>query len=301
MPASSRPRQPHISRRALTVAVTGAVASAVTGAVATSAVVGMPAHAATPQGPAPASLRLLSYNIHHGAGLDGVLDLERIAGEIEATGADVIGLQEVDNHWGARSDWMDQASWLATRLGMHHAYAANLDLDPVEGDTVRRQYGTAVLSRFPILSAQNHLLTSIPYPTRPTEQRGLLHVVVNVHGAHVDINNTHLDHQRAEQRISQVTEVLGIVGGQSGTAVVLGDLNATPEAAEVRMLTDGRFVDAFAGIAEADTYPAEAPTKRIDYLLVREGLAISGQEVLATEASDHLPIVATLTVQRPQR
>lgn len=251
--------------------------------------------------PRDGRFRVLSYNIHHGVGLDGVLDLERIAAEIEATGADVVGLQEVDNHWGERSGWVDQASWLAQRLGMHHAYAANLDLDPAPGDTVRRQYGTAVLSRFEILSATNHLLTNLPYETRPTEQRGLLHVVVNVRGAHVDINNTHLDHQRAEQRISQVREVLAIVARQSGTAVVLGDLNATPETTEVRMLVDAGLKDAFAGIAGAETYPAEAPTKRIDYLLVREALTITGQEVLTTEASDHLPITAALTVRRPQR
>jgi endonuclease/exonuclease/phosphatase (EEP) superfamily protein YafD len=48
-------------------------------------------------------LRVLTYNIHHGVGEDGVLDLERIARVIADSGADVIGLQEVDRHWSART------------------------------------------------------------------------------------------------------------------------------------------------------------------------------------------------------
>ena len=58
-------------------------------------------------------MKVLTYNIHHGAGIDGVLDLERIAQVIEQSGADVIGLQEVDNHWSARSNWVTRLrGWL---------------------------------------------------------------------------------------------------------------------------------------------------------------------------------------------
>ena len=81
--------------------------------------------------------------------MDGRLDLERIAGEIERGAADVIGLREVDRHWSSRSEFVDQAGWLARRLGVHVAYAANLDLVPLEPGQTRRQYGTAVLSRLP--------------------------------------------------------------------------------------------------------------------------------------------------------
>lgn len=249
----------------------------------------------------PGSITVLSYNIHHGEGLDGELDLQRIADEITATGADVIGLQEVDNHWGERSEWQDQAAALAELLDMHYAFGANLDLDPGEGQTHRRQYGTAVLSRYPIRSAQNHLLTNIEYPERPTEQRGVLHAVINYRGAHLDFYNTHLDHQRTEQRISQVNEILDIVAQSRGTAILVGDLNATPETPEVSMLTDGPFVDAFAGSDGDFTYPAETPTKRIDFILAADALAITDAEVLSTQASDHLPITATVSFRRPQR
>lgn len=77
-------------------------------------------------------LTVATYNIHHGAGADEVLDLERIARVVKDTGADVVGLQEVDRHWSSRSNFVDQANWLAERLDMHVAYGANLDLEPAQ-------------------------------------------------------------------------------------------------------------------------------------------------------------------------
>lgn len=59
---------------------------------------------------------VMTFNIHHAQGTDGVLDLQRIADVIEASGADVVGLQEVDRHYSARSDWVDQAAALAELL-----------------------------------------------------------------------------------------------------------------------------------------------------------------------------------------
>ena len=61
-------------------------------------------------------LRLATYNIRHGAGADGRLDLARTAATIASLGADAVGLQEVDDAYGARSGFEDQASRLAARL-----------------------------------------------------------------------------------------------------------------------------------------------------------------------------------------
>jgi len=63
--------------------------------------------------------RLATFNIRHGVGADGVLDLERVAAVIEQASADVVCLQEVDRNWGARSGFQDQTAWLAGRLGVH--------------------------------------------------------------------------------------------------------------------------------------------------------------------------------------
>lgn len=261
----------------------------------------VPADAAPKRPTPPYEVRVMAYNIHHGAGVDGVLDLERIARVIEDSGADVVGLQEVDRHFGARSEDVDQARWLGRRLRMHVTFGANLDLDPAPGGTERRQYGTAVLSRFPIVSAENHLLTSIAYPERPTEQRGLLHAELDVRGTRVDFWTTHLDHQRQEQRLSQVAEIEQLVSPTADRpGFLVGDLNATPDSAEVLRLADD-LDDPFAGVGpEGNTYPAEAPRTRIDYVLTR-GVTTSDPEVVSTLASDHLPVVVTAGVPRPPR
>ncbi len=244
-------------------------------------------------GPPDREFSVATFNIHHGAGVDDVLDLERIAQEIERGGADVIGLQEVDRNWGERSAFVDQAEWLARRLRMHVAYAANLDLAPIDPDDPRRQYGTAVLSRFPILSSTNTLL---PRP-RGGEQRGLLETVVNVRGVRVRFANTHLQHNSALERRAQTERIVELLGDAREPTVLVGDLNAIPSAPELEPLWEN-FDDAWVlgGTGPGNTYPAEAPDRRIDYVLLTRQLIVRDAVVLASPASDHLQLVADLAV-----
>ena len=99
---------------------------------------------ATAKRPRASKLAVATYNIHHGEGVDGRLDLRRVADELRATKADVIGLQEVDRHFDARSEFVDQAQRLSA-AGHDVVYAANLDLAPYNPGQPRRQYDTAIL------------------------------------------------------------------------------------------------------------------------------------------------------------
>jgi endonuclease/exonuclease/phosphatase family metal-dependent hydrolase len=233
-------------------------------------------------------LTVLSFNIHHAAGEDGVYDLARLAGEIRRTGADVVGLQEVDRHYGARSGWADQPAELAGLLGMHVVYGANLDLEPPSAGAPRRQYGTAILSRYPVLEWRNTLL---PKGKPAEEQRGLLVAVINVRGVKVRVMTTHLQHDNAAARLLQAEVVAGAVVASTEPVVLTGDLNAVPTAPEVTTLTahlrDG---------GNAFTYPAPVPTARIDYVLTNR-LPVSST-VLPTEASDHRPVRTEVLVWR---
>jgi len=96
-------------------------------------------------------VNVMSYNIHHGVGLDGELDIARVAKVMKDANADIIGLQEVDRFYGDRSDYQDQIKKLATLLGYHYVYGANLNLAPAEGQVENRQYGTGILSKYPII------------------------------------------------------------------------------------------------------------------------------------------------------
>ena len=234
-----------------------------------------------------------SFNIHHGVGLDGRLDLERIAGVIEAQDPDVIGLQEVDRHFGERSQFVDQARWLAERLDMHVVFGANLDLEPLTPGAERRQYGTAILSRHRILEWRNTLL---PRP-EGGEQRGLLEAVVRVRGTRVRAFSTHLQHNSQAERLVQVAAIRDIVGRSRESVVLVGDFNATPDSQEIAAITED-LTDAWVEGGEGDgyTFDAATPHARIDYVLTSGDVVTLAAAVVASDAADHLPVVADLVL-----
>jgi len=243
------------------------------------------------------TLRVLSYNIHTGIGSDGALDLARTADTIRDTRADVVALQEVDVHWDARSDFRDQAKDLAHALHMRVFFAPIYDLDPPAAGQPRRQYGVAILSRLPVLRTTNHSITRLSTQDEnpvPALAPGFAEAVVLVRGVAVRVYSTHLDY-RADPavRALQVADTLRIMD-RRGPQVLLGDFNAAHDAPELAplwtVLTDAA--------PTANTYPADVPAKRIDYVTVSAQVRVRSATVPATLASDHRPVLAELTVRR---
>lgn len=254
--------------------------------------------AAAPAVAAPSALtpvRVLTFNVHHGADADGVFDPERVARVIEGTGPDVVALQEVDRHWGARSDWTDLAAELGRRLRMRHVFGANLDLDPPAEGAPRRGYGTAVLTPWPILSWSNTPLPKLA----GHEQRGLLRAEIQVRGARLRLAGTHLQHDNSPERQLQAARIRELLGDDARRTVLAGDLNARPDAPEIRVLTD-LLTDTWTVAGEGDgfTYGSLDPYTRIDYLLASEDVRVVRAAVVGLDpgASDHLPVLADLLV-----
>src|SRR5262245_31825894 len=97
-----------------------------------------------PQSSSAARLRVMTYNIHHAAGMDTKLDVKRIGGVVNDATPELVALQEVDVGT-SRSEKKDEPKELATFTAMHSAFGKAIDVGG--GD-----YGNAVLSRWPILS-----------------------------------------------------------------------------------------------------------------------------------------------------
>lgn len=240
------------------------------------------------QPPRGLRIRVMTYNIHHAEGTDSRLDLGRIAQVIQKAEPDLVALQEVDQ-LARRTGHVDQPAELARLIGMNVVFGPNI---PFQGG----KYGNVVLSRWPIVRQHNHLLPRM----NEGEQRGVLDVDVQVpNGATVRFLATHLDHRPAdEERLASARQISKLVqGAPDQLAILAGDLNAMPEGV---VLKEFAVHWERANQAAAPTFPAERPTRQIDYVLVRPARRWRVVEVRVVEeavASDHRPLVATLELQ----
>jgi endonuclease/exonuclease/phosphatase family metal-dependent hydrolase len=242
-------------------------------------------------------LRVLTYNIRAGNG-----DLARTAATIRSLAPDIVGLQEVDVNWGERSGLEDQARSLGESLGMQVRFAPIYTLPGADSTKPARRYGVALLSKYPIVRWRNDTLTRLSTIARdpvPAPGPGLLDATIDVNGVPVRVFNTHLDY-RSDPRVrkKQVEEMVGYMGDHPGPTLVLGDLNATPEAPELQPLLQ-RLRDAWQSKLEPGfTFPAIDPAKRIDYVLTSKHFRVRSASVPATQASDHRPVLVDLLLSR---
>ncbi|MFG0261242.1 MAG: endonuclease/exonuclease/phosphatase family protein [Novipirellula sp. JB048] len=231
----------------------------------------------------PASLRVLSYNIHHGRGTDDQVDLERIAQVIVDSRADLVALQEVDQRT-RRTGGVDQTQQLARLTGMHGQFCKQIDYQGGE-------YGQAILSRWPLSDLQIHWLPGEP----PRERRIVATCAVAMPGHSLLFGSTHWHHANAEIRLRQSQALSELLSPLSAAVIIAGDLNAEPPAAPVQALA------AQWGIVQSSqrlkTFPAVKPTKQIDYILYRPTSAmriVSSEVIDEPLASDHRPLLAVL-------
>lgn len=236
------------------------------------------------------TFRVMTYNIHHGEGLDGKIDLLRVAELIKREGADIVALQEVDKGV-ERTARRDFPAELAALTGMTCIFSNNYHYQGGE-------YGNAVLTRFPVVRWTNHHFKML----RPGEQRGILQVVLNIHGREVVFMNTHIDYRPDDsERWSNVAEIEELARLYDGRPLILGgDFNDTPESRVCRRLSE-TFEDTWELVGEGDgfTIPAGNPRKRIDFIWISRDPSLVPLKawVPRSEASDHLPVVVELQLK----
>lgn len=246
----------------------------------------------------PNHLRVMTYNTHHCIGMDGKCRPQRIANVIAASGADVVALQEMDDN-RSRSNCCDQSASIAAQLGMYHRFF------PIWTGGGER-YGLAILSRLPLQSVREDILTDADHRTR-REARGAMWVTVETDDGRVHVLNTHLG-LRAKERLQQVDELLGdrwLADIEAREPVILcGDFNAGPKSEVMKRITKRfhcaqRVAD---GYRPRATFASVLPLRRIDYILLSRHMVVESVEVIRNHAtsvaSDHLPVVAEVSVHR---
>ncbi len=201
-------------------------------------------------------MKLASYNIQYGVGLDGRYDLHRIADSL--AGADIIALQEVTRGF-SRNDGVDMVAALKELFPSYFSsFAAPCDVllgvDDVDGRPVERrlQFGNMVLSRWPILAVRHLLLPRNRTFDKLNLQRGAVEAVVDTPSGPLRIYSVHLDHVSPDERFEQIhflkaralnyvaeggaltgAEEFGLAGPPlPEDFVMMGDFNMTPESPE---------------------------------------------------------------------
>lgn len=224
-------------------------------------------------------LRLMSYNIRHGAGLDDRLDFERIAEVINREHPDVVALQEVDSVT-RRTGGRDLLGELGELTGMHHVYAPAI---PFDGG----KYGIGLLCRRKPLSFR-----TVPLPGRE-EPRVLLLAEFEEYM----FCCTHLS-LTEEDQLTSVERIGALLEGEKKPVFLAGDLNAEPDSPTMKALQE-KFVILTGG--KEMTIPADNPQSCIDYIL---GYVANGSRYQVTTnyvvnepvASDHRPVFVNVSV-----
>ena len=238
------------------------------------------------------TLRVMTYNIQHGAGTDQKLNLPRIAEVINREHPDLVGLQEVDR-FVERTGRVDEIAELARETRMEYAFAYNLHY---QGG----QYGVAVLSRFPILSVDHRRYDN----RREARRRGFIRVEVSVGGRRISFVTTHLDYQYEDGRLFETEQLMKALDEVKEPLIVVGDFNDLPTGSTYKLMRT-KFDEAWEinGSESGLSYPADKPKKRIDYIFYTkmDGVKVKRAWIVDTLASDHRPVVADLEIKSGEK
>jgi endonuclease/exonuclease/phosphatase family metal-dependent hydrolase len=230
-------------------------------------------------------IRVVSYNIKHGLGMDGRIDLERIAQVISGARPDLVAAQEVDRHC-KRSREQDVAAELGRLLGMQHAFGKSMDFDGGE-------YGMAVLSRHPI---ERSIHRQLPDGAEP---RCALEIVVRPAGMRTPVSLVcvHMDRVTENIRLAQVTTLLESLRKRANPVILAGDFNGERTDKSMQLLAGAGWT-----ILEKDgakTFPSDNPKIEIDFIALRGFAGASATCHVMDEpvASDHRPVCAVITMK----
>ncbi len=233
------------------------------------------------------SLRLVSYNIKHGLGNDGRIDLERTAALLNNLHADFIGLQEVDNKV-RRSGMIDQAQTLGKSLGMNSAFGSFMDY---QGG----KYGLGGLSKYPILAANE-----IKLPTGNEPRVALACKVQLPDDREIMVINLHFDWVKDDSfRFQQAKALAKYLDNLTLPYVLMGDFNDQPQSRTLDLLSKGTL-SAVKPSQDRFTFSSTRPTIEIDFIFAapRKAWQFRFSRVLNGKlTSDHRPILAVLELK----
>ncbi len=232
------------------------------------------------------TIKILSFNIYHGATTNGNFDLDVIAKVIIDADPDLVALQEVDFKT-KRAKKYDLATELGWRSKLVPLFGKAMDFDGGE-------YGEGVLSKFSFLRTRN---VGLPYSAGNEPRAALEATVLLNSGDTISFVGTHLDHLKNEvDRISQAKKINDVFTKNKYPTILAGDLNAMPDSKTINILEE-LWKSSYDRKDPKPTYPSNNPSRKIDYVMLYPK---NRWKVIATEviqdsiASDHCAYLVTV-------
>ena len=231
-------------------------------------------------------LKVMSYNTQHCLNyVTRKIDYDIMVDTIKKCGADIVGLQEIRDE-GAKADYQAQTKILAEKLGYYYYFAEAIRFGG------ENPYGNALISRYPITSAET---IKIPDPEVRKydgyyETRCLLKATIDV-GSGLNVLVSHFGLNPDEQENAVKTVVSHIPAER---CVLMGDFNMKPDNQRLTPITEKLQDTASAFSAPKFSFPSDAPTRKIDYILVTKDLIVESADIPEIVSSDHRPHTATI-------
>jgi endonuclease/exonuclease/phosphatase family metal-dependent hydrolase len=231
-------------------------------------------------------IKVLTFNILHGATTIGDFNLDVIAKVIIDADPDLVALQEVD-FMTNRARKYDLATELGQRAKMAPVFGKAMSYDGGE-------YGEAILSKHSFLQTRN---VALPFHYGKEPRAALEIVTILASGDTIAFVGTHLDHTKDEKdRISQVKKINEVFHRNKYPTILAGDLNAEPGSTPINILEE-----VWAASCDKNdlvpTYPSDNPGKKIDYIMFypKDRWKVIRTEVICDSiASDHCGYLVTL-------
>jgi len=246
-------------------------------------------------------LKVMTLNMAHGRGdsfhqlfqttATTLGNLDAIAVMLSREQPDIVALQEADgpSFWSGN---FNHLAYLADRSPFSWAVNGR----QVEG--LGLAYGAALLSRVelqqpesiifdPSLSMlrKGFVVSTIDWPGQP--------------GVKVDIVSLHLDFSSEYTRRSQARELIAVMQGRGHPMIIMGDFNTDWKHADstVHLITRELDLSAYSpGVGGLETFPLS--DKRLDWILLSDGLEFSSYRVVADVLSDHRGVIAEISLAR---
>ena len=233
------------------------------------------------ENPNEQSVRVLAYNIKHGRGNDGKVDLERVARVMRRLNPDVVALQEIDNK-ASRSGNVDEAKRLSELTGLHH-HAFGRFMDFQGGG-----YGMAIVSRYPLKD-----VTDLRLPDGVEPRTSLVATVATP--SPFRLASVHF-YATEKQRLDQAKALLEFLNERRGLpCVIAGDFNSKPNSPVLELFDDWKVPDKG---DDPFTFSSDKPRVEIDFIMHRPKAAFQVREIDVIDepvASDHRPVTVDLT------